>query len=56
MKIEMINTLGDIIRTWDEPDFAGTITLDTHNLPQGLYILQITDGINKVNRKLSIIN
>ncbi len=56
VKIDLINTLGELIRSWSDPVFQGSMTLDIHDIPQGLYILQITDGKDKVNHKITKIN
>ena len=56
LRINLVSMLGDRIRSWNSADFSGTLTLDTHDIPGGMYILRIWDGTGKVDRKISIIN
>ena len=55
LKIGMINAMGNEIRSW-EVSAPGTLTLDIHDVPRGVYILTIKLGDEYYTRKISVIN
>jgi len=56
LTIDMINILGEKVSSWHEKPVAGRIMLNIHQVPQGVYLLRITAGMDEVIRKISIIN
>ena len=56
LSIEMFNGTGGAVRSWNEPLFNGSVSLDVSNLPGGIYLLRISEGKETVIRKISIIN
>jgi PKD repeat protein len=56
LTIVLVNTLGEEVRSWNQPETRGNITLILRDVKPGMYILKISDGKETVNRKLTIIN
>ncbi len=56
VNIEMISILGETISSWKEVPVSGKVTLDIHEIPQGVYLLRISTEKDKVTRKISVIH
>ena len=56
LDISLSNTLGTELRSWYEFSSSGTLTLDIHDVPAGVYILRINHGTEEMIQKISIIN
>ena len=52
----LFNTLGERVRSWDNPAFSGNMLLDTRYIPGGMYLLQVSSGNERVTRKVSIVH
>ncbi len=55
LSVDMVNSMGVEVKRWKEPLFSGLIRLYVSNLPAGLYLLRISQGKEKLIRKIAII-
>jgi hypothetical protein len=55
LKITMTNSMGQIIQQRNiDKAISGVLELDLNNLAVGVYIIQLTDGINYLSKKLVV--
>ena len=56
LEIELEGMTGAVLKTWKINDGAAEQSLDIHDIPQGLYLLKITNGKSSSQNKISIIH
>ena len=53
-EVSVINSLGNVIRTFSHDPATREFTIDLNNEPEGLYIIRISSGERSVQKKISL--
>jgi hypothetical protein len=54
--IQLVNMMGQAIASWDKKPAEGKITLDIREIPEGIFLLNVSDRQTRITRKVSIIH
>jgi len=55
VEISVINSLGNVIRSFDHDPANAVLVIDFNNEPDGLYVISVSSGNRSVQKKISLI-